>query len=106
MTRIKESIIIKGSILPLDDKTLSFLQQRHPALSELNEKVFLRGEEPSVHPVVFADIDENIVKEVALKTKGGSGTSGLDADGWRKIFVSKSYGTINADLRTAILQCH
>ena len=81
---------ISNGILPLDDKTLSFLQQKHPASSELNEEVLLRGEKPSVHPAVFEDIDENIVKEVALKTKGGSGPSGLDADGWRKIFVSKS----------------
>ena len=42
-----------------------------------------------------------MVKEAALKTKGGSGPSGLDADGWRKILVSKSYRTINADLRRA-----
>ena len=42
-----------------------------------------------------------MVKEAVLKTKGGSCPSGLDADGWKKIFVSKSYGTINADLRTA-----
>ena len=62
-----------------------------------------RGEKPSVHPVVFKDIDENMVKETALKTKGGSGPSGLDTDGWRKIFVSKSYGTINADLRQAFV---
>ena len=40
-----------------------------------------------------------MVKEAALKTKGGSGPSGLDVDGWRKILVSKSYGAINADLR-------
>ena len=44
-----------------------------------------------------------MVKEVALKTKGGCGPSGLDADGWRKILVSKSYGTINIDLRRAFV---
>ena len=65
----------------------------------MNEEVLLRGEKSSVHPIVYEDIDENMVKEAALKTKGGSGLSGLDADGWRKILVSKSYGTINADLR-------
>ena len=67
----------------------------------MNEEVFLRGEKLSVHPVAFEDIDESMVKEAALKTKGGSGPSGLDADVWRKILVSKSYGTINADLRRA-----
>ena len=100
--KILTSNISKG-ILPLDDKTLSLLKQKHPALSmsELNEEVLLRGEKPSVHPVVFEDIDENMVKEVALKTKGGSGPSRLDAEGWKKIIVSKSYGIINADLRRA-----
>ena len=28
----------------------------------------------------------------------GFGLLGLDGDGWRKILVSKSYGTITADL--------
>ena len=90
---------ISNSILTLDDKTLSLLKQKHPASSELNEEVLLRGEKPPVHPVVFEDIDESMVKEATLKTKGGSGLSRLDADGWRKILVSKSYGTINADIR-------
>ena len=48
---------ISNGILPLDDKTLSLLQQKHPASSELNEEVLLRGEKPSAHPVVFEDID-------------------------------------------------
>ena len=91
---------ISNGMLPLDDKTLSLLEQKHPASSELNEEVLLRGEKPSVHPV-FEDINESMVKEAALKPKGGSGLSGIDADGWIKILVSKSYGTINADLRRA-----
>ena len=56
-------------------------------------------EKPFVHPVVFEDIDESMVKEEALKTKGGSGPSGLDGDEWRKILVFESYGTINAELK-------
>ena len=43
-----------------------------------------------------------MVKVAALKTKGGSGPSELDADRWRKIFVSKSDGTMNVDLRRAL----
>ena len=44
-----------------------------------------------------------MVKEAALKTKGGSGPSRLDTDGWRKILESTSYGRINADLRRAFV---
>ena len=81
---------ISNGILPLDDKTLSLLKQKHPVSSELSEELLLTGEKLSVHPVVFEDIDENMVKEAALKTKSSSGLSELDADGWRKILVSKS----------------
>ena len=68
----------------------------------MNKEVLLRGGQPSVHPVVFADIDESMVKDAALNTKSSSGPSGLDADGWIKILVSKSYGTINSDSRRAL----
>ena len=61
----------------------------------------MRGEKASVHPAVFEDIDKKMVKEAALKTKGGSGPSGLDAHGRRRILVFKSSGMINADLRRA-----
>ena len=33
---------ISNDILPLDDKTLSLLKQKYPALIELNEEVLLR----------------------------------------------------------------
>ena len=55
---------ISNDILPLDDKTLNLLKLTHPASSELNEEVLLRGEK--IHPVVFEDINENMVKEAAL----------------------------------------
>ena len=48
---------ISNGILPLDDKTLSLIKQKHPT---------------SVHPVVFEDIDGSMVKEAALETKGDS----------------------------------
>ena len=50
------------------------------------------------HPLVIEDIDESLIKEASLKTIDGFGLLGLDGDGSRKILVSKSYGTINADL--------
>ena len=64
---------ISNGILPLDHKNLSLPNQKHPASSELNEEVLLTGEKSSVHPAVFEDIDESMVKEAALKTKVGSG---------------------------------
>ena len=33
-----------------------------------------------------------------MKTRGGSGPSGLDADGWKRILLSKSFGESSSDL--------
>ena len=87
------SNIYNGKLL-LDDKILSLLRQKHLASIKLNEEVVLQGEKPSVHSAVFEDIYLSMVKEAALKTKSGSGPSGLDADGWRKM-------ENNSDLRRA-----
>ena len=43
-------------------------------------------------------IDETLVLKAASSTKGGSGPSGLDVDGWRKIITSSVYGTATIDL--------
>ena len=43
-------------------------------------------------------------QKVAVKTKGRSGPSGLDAVGWRRIIVSLCFGTATSDLRKAIAE--
>ena len=40
--------------------------------------------------------------KAAQLTKGGSGPSGMDADGWRKILTSKVYGETGNDVRKAL----
>ena len=40
--------------------------------------------------------------KAATRTKGAAGPSGLDADGWRRILISKNFKTAGKELRTAI----
>ena len=42
------------------------------------------------------------MRKAAIRTKGGSGPSGLGADGWRKMLTSKVFGSCTSDLRKAI----
>ena len=53
---------------------------------------------------MYNDIDEELIKTVATKTKGSSGPSELDADGWRKIIVSSWFGTAISDLHEAVTE--
>ena len=91
-----------GGILSLNDETIETLRQKHPEARETNEDVIMQGPTPTVDPIVYDVIDESLVLKAAQVTKGGSGPSGLDADGWRKPLTSKVYGDASKDLRTSL----
>ena len=44
-------------------------------------------------------MDESLILKAAMLTKGGSGPSDLDADGWRKILTPRSFGAASSELR-------
>ena len=93
---------MEGGILPLNDKTKSLLKLKHPESRKANEDIKLQGPLLTVEKVIFDVIDEKMVLEAAKITRGGSGPSGLDADGWRRILVSRDYGDVGVDLRKAV----
>ena len=59
----------------------------------------LQGPTRPVHPIVYEGIDESLILKAAMLTEGGSGPSGLDADGWRKTLTSRLFGTASSKLR-------
>lgn len=100
-----------GGILPLNDETLEMLRQKHPEGSESYEDTLIQGPIKSVNAVVYDVIDEDMIMRAAKTTKGGSGPSGMDANGWIKIIASRVYGDTGTDLRKAIAKfarrlCH
>ena len=54
-------------------------------------EVLIDGLIRKIHPVVYDDIDESLILKAATSTKGGSGPSDLDADGWRRILTSRVF---------------
>ena len=62
----------------------------------------LVGEIPFVDPIIFHTINEKTILKAALRTKGAAGPSDADADGWRRILVSKNFGKHGINLRSSI----
>ena len=93
---------MQGGVLPLNEETINLLHQKHPKSQEPNAEFLLHGPESTVEPVIFDAIDEAMVMKAAQFTKGGSGPSGLDGDGWRHILTSRRFGDAGSDLRVAI----
>ena len=90
-----------NGILPLDEKKHNTLKQKYPQSKRTYEKTIINGELPVIHRIIFDDINEELVRKVAVRTKGGSGLSGLDTDRWRKILTSKVFGSCTSNLRKA-----
>ena len=89
---------MENGILPLNENTLELLRQKHPTEKEPQHHAILPDEEKPVHPIKFEKIDAEMVRKAALKTKGGAGPSGLDANGWCRMLTSNSYGKSSSDL--------
>ena len=49
-------------------------------------------------------MDESVRMKASMLTKGESGPSGLDADGWRRILTFRVFGTAALDLRKTFAQ--
>ena len=72
-----------NGILPLYEKTLNFLKRSQPAY----EETVINGEPPVIHCIIYDDINEELVRKRAIRTKSGSGPSGLDTDGGKIVNI-------------------
>ena len=73
------------SILPLTDTTLKLLKQKHLKFALTTEEVLLPDQPESINQIKLENINVDGVRNAALKTKGGSGPLGMDADDWKRI---------------------
>ena len=95
---------VKNDILPLTRQTLNQLQLKHPEGKEVSQEILLTYTPDTIHPIKFESIDEEKIQKAAVKTQGGSGPSGMDADGWKRILTSKQFGKSSIDLCKAFAE--
>ena len=92
---------MSNGILPLSNITLDLLKRKHTEPREPSSETLLQGPFRPIHPVAYDDISETLVMQAAMLTKGGSGPSLLNADGWRRILTSWQFGNSSCNLRKA-----
>ena len=85
--------------IPLNNGTLYFLKENHPESKNANNDVLLTDIPQRVHPITFASNDEEMIRKIAIKTKGGSGPLAMNADRWRRILFLNNFGDTNVYLR-------
>ena len=80
-----------GGVLSLTDEVMSQLKQKHPNPQSAKLGSLLFGPIDDQYPEsVYTEINGEMVRQAALRTKGAGGPSGVDANGFRKIIACKS----------------
>ena len=74
---------LENGILPLNDTTLNLLKQKHPCESEADKQFLFDDIPQSINTIKYECIDAEGIRNTTLRTRDGSGPSGMDADGWR-----------------------
>ena len=89
---------MQNGILPLNDKTLHRIKQKHPHGKDAHPDILLPDIPEEIHPIKFHQINVESVKKAIFKIKGAAGSSSLDADGWKWILTSNQFGNSSNDL--------
>ena len=95
---------MQNGIHPLNQKKLNQSKQKNPQGKEAELDVLLTDASEQVHPMKLDALDADLVKRVAVKVRSGAGPSGLDADGWGRILITKQFSNSSSDLCTAIAE--
>ena len=91
-----------GGVLPLSDDVMRQLKEKHPEAQEARLGALLFGPVEDIPDSVFLEIDGEMVRDAALRTKGSGGPSGVDANGFRRLLACKSFKKSRTDLCNAI----
>ena len=91
-----------GGVLALSDDVMAQLREIHPSPQEARLGSLLFGPVEDVPDSIYQQINGEMVRDVALRTKGSGGPSGVDANGLRRILASKSFKKSGTHLCAAI----
>ncbi|MEM7298736.1 MAG: C2H2-type zinc finger protein [Bacteroidota bacterium] len=89
-------------VLTLNDEIMEELKVKHPEASTADPSVLINVEVPFVDPVMFEDLDGTVICRAASRTKGSAGPSRMDAENWKRILLSKSFGKESKNLQESI----
>lgn len=81
-----------GGVLSLTDEVMMQLIKKHPIPKPAKLGSLLFGLIDNEFPEsVYSEINGEMVRQAALRTKGAGGPSGIDANGFRRMLACKSF---------------
>jgi len=87
-----------GGVFPLSDDVMGQLINKHPDAQEAKLGSLLFGPVDDVPDVIFQQINGEMIREAALRTKGSGGPSGAAACGFKRLLACKSFKKSSTNL--------
>ena len=87
-----------GGVLPLSEQVMKQLTDKHPQAQQAKSGSVLFGPVEDVPAILYQQINGEMVREAALRTKGSCGPSGVDANGFKRILACKSFKKSSTNL--------
>ena len=91
-----------GGVLPLTDDVMTQLREKHPEAQEAKLGSLLFGPIEDVPESLYQQINGEMVRDAALRTKGSGGPSGIDANAFKRILACKSFKKSSTNLCDAL----
>ena len=80
-----------GGVLTLTDDVMRQLHEKHPEAQDAKLGSILFGPVEEVHDSLYQQINGEMIREAALRTKESGGPSSVDANGFKRILTCKSF---------------
>ena len=87
-----------GGVLPLTDDVLQQLREKHLEAQEAKLGSLVFGPVEDFPDSIYQQINGEVIREAALRTKGSGGPSCVDAVGFKRIFACKSFKRSSTNL--------
>ena len=96
----------KGGVMPIDEDTKKEMRLKHPNAQPMTHAALLTGEiPPNVHEVFFHQIQGELVKKCALRTRGSAGVSQQEDELWHKMVTGYKDSSSSLCNAVAVLTC-
>ncbi len=82
----------------INQTVLETLKSKHPAAHSVDQACVLESSDIKVQPVIFEEIDSEMIYNLAKNVSGSGGPSKVDSEMWKHMLCSKAFGKISVRL--------
>ena len=88
----------------VDDSVLKMLEKKHPDGQKINEECVLEAVRKVPDPVFYEGIDGSLIQSIAKGMTGSGGPTKTDADIWKRILCSRTYGKLSDQICQSVAE--